>query len=683
MPVAKTKSLDGYQTNVVEDWTDLRDQVYRPSLLPLQTRHSPEDRLLDTRPDPPTLRIRVRDQGEEGSCTGQALAALIDILRIGQMDMGETAQPASARMLFEMAKQQEWRRSPAGDEVFTLRAALKGFYHNGVCSDHDWPYVPGDTKGGLQVDRAKAVRHVTLGAYYRLEPVLNHYHTAIAEVGAIYAAAEIHSGWTRENVRKNGGRILSEPSGSGGHAFVIVGYDDQGFLVLNSWGERWGGFHPTSSVHPLPGIGHWRYQDWADSIRDAWVLRIAAPTPDAFDLTIGTQGLFAGGGRIGQSSTPRADLLGHYIHLDDGDHVETGNYPSTKADVEETFRYLSGARGDGEAQGKCVADDTGHEAPYRHVLIWLTGGVESTKEAFAHAAKVKPRWTRRGIYPINVIWCTDFIEQARVVLGHLFKLAEAQAGGAGEELDVLIERSVQGIGRSFWRDVKRAAKQATRSAGPCTHMIEQASALCETSGTYRLHVVAEGAGAVLLGYFLERLAELPTPAEQRLQASFFNAITTLSLVAPACTVRQFSDSYRSLVAHLGAQETATPKENRRTRSKVALYLPTVALEKRMRVGVYGQSMLHLVANGFEDRDLEARWRVRSSGDLRGPEILGMAPDSFSATRAQVEIDPEFSNVEIKEIGVRADLPDHVGQEEITRNSKVIDAIIRRIGPSSR
>ncbi|MGI9436365.1 MAG: C1 family peptidase [Geminicoccaceae bacterium] len=679
LPAATKRSVDGYQTNVVKDWTDLRDQIYRPSLLQLRAKTSPDELLFDRNAASGRLRIRIRNQGDEGSCTGQALAALIDILRLGQSANDETAPPASARMLFEMAKQEDRGREGNGEQVYTLRAALKGFYHNGVCPEDVWPYVDGDPRGKLQVDRAKAARSVSLGAYYRLEPILNHYHTAIAEVGAIYVAAETHVGWSRKHVTEHEGRIASMHTGTGGHAFVIVGYDETGFLVLNSWGEEWGGFRPSRQSTPLPGIAHWSYEDWADSIRDAWVLRVAAPTPDAFNLTIGTQGLFAGSSALGSSSTPRAELIGHYVHFDDGTHVTKGNYPSSKESVAETFRYLRGEKGDGKAQGKTVVEEDKSARPYQHVLLWLAGGIESTKQAFTYAAKMKPRWTERGIYPINVIWCTDFVEQAKVVLDHVFKLAEAQAGETAAELDFLIEQKMQGIGRAFWRDVQRAATEAAGYKGSFFHLLEQASAACQGCGNYKLHIVAEGAGAVLLGSLLDRLHKGATPEDSALQPAFFAAVDTLSLVAPACTVRAFGNQYRGLIDHLQSKEMDRPREARRKRPKVALYVPTVALEKRMRVGLYGKSMLHLIANGFEDRNDLDVWRERSSGDLRGPELLGMAVDSDSATKTLIEVDPDFAMVQVDQIGPRADLPDTVGHEEITRNPKVVEAILRRIG----
>ena len=81
-------------------------------------------------------------------------------------------------------------------------------------------------------------RNRPLGAYFRV----NHrdlvaMHSAIAEVGILYATATVHSGW--DSVGADG-LIPWEQRRTGGHAFAIVAYDEQGFWIQNSWGPDWG-----------------------------------------------------------------------------------------------------------------------------------------------------------------------------------------------------------------------------------------------------------------------------------------------------------------------------------------------------------------------------------------------------------------------------------------------------------
>src|SRR3546814_7327190 len=60
---------------------------------------------------------------------------------------------------------------------------------------------------------------------------------ALSEAGILYASAPVHEGW--QQVGRDGIVPYSKTL-IGGHAFDIVGFDDRGFWVQNSWGPKWG-----------------------------------------------------------------------------------------------------------------------------------------------------------------------------------------------------------------------------------------------------------------------------------------------------------------------------------------------------------------------------------------------------------------------------------------------------------
>ena len=331
--------------NVLSDATDLRDRIYEPALLDLALSMEPSGK--DISP--------IRDQGQEGACTGFALSSAITLMnrqRHQKLNPPQTTPTASPRMLYEMAKiNDEW---PGEDyEGSSIRGALKGFYNNGACSDDVAPYKDGDKNWYLKVKHAKDARKLGLGAYYRLRPEIIDYHAALNEAGVIYVSAMIHRGW--QNPPK--GDIKPSHLTEGGHAFIIVGYDEAGFLIQNSWGEDWGGFDGK------PGIARWRYEDWSATVMDAWVLRLAVPTPDAFDLTVTeptpeAESLF---GTQNVRAPRHEDIIGHIIHLDDGKLKETGKYPTPITTIRETANFL--------------ADETlTADRDYKHLMFYAHGG---------------------------------------------------------------------------------------------------------------------------------------------------------------------------------------------------------------------------------------------------------------------------------------------------------------------
>jgi hypothetical protein len=597
------KSDDGFVLATVErDRPDLRDLTYGPSLRALPRRLDPPSHLIAALRNRRRVTNIVRNQllgGEAGtsSCTAQALASVIDILRAvdGAGDMQVLGDlRVSAEMLYaegRLIEAAELGRSQPADGLNSLRSAIKAYYHNGVCTEDDWRRgKSARIEGGHAVAVAKAARNITLGAYYRVRPRLNDYHTALNDVGAIFAAAEIHAGWDTDAVSGNQGRInIAGAAGGlvGIHAFVIVGYDQEGFLVLNSWGPVWGGFRPRSVTYGRgwPGIGHWSYQDWAERVIDGWVLRLGVPTSNAFEYTLGEQGLGAFvSAAIRSGSTPRYELIGHYVHLDDGAFVRTGAFPSDKASIEATVALLNNRRKPVKSR-KTGADQ---KRIYDKVLLWIAGGNEMTKDAITDAVVAKPYWVSQNVYPITVLWCSDFIEQTIVVLDRLFDAALEKTGKPGPDLDRRIEIEARGIGRAFWRDIKRSSKCAAapgdgRSAPGGMH--EAVAALMELDPRIELHVVAEGAGAILLADCFESLARATADATTK---GLIDRIATLILLAPACTTTVLEDTLL--------------RWSKTTKRKILLLTPSAATSRRMVTGLYGGSIIELVQRSFEEEE---------------------------------------------------------------------------------
>lgn len=138
--------------------------------------------------------LAVRNQLSEGSCTGQALAAVIDMQNVKRRRQG-AAVPwrVSARMLYSSAQTFD---EFADDDLpgSSIRGAIKGFWNRGACSETAMPYLPGLRNDEMTVDVAKDARAIGLGAYFRLEHKLNDHHAALEEADAILVSAMIHDG---------------------------------------------------------------------------------------------------------------------------------------------------------------------------------------------------------------------------------------------------------------------------------------------------------------------------------------------------------------------------------------------------------------------------------------------------------------------------------------------------------
>ncbi len=214
-PTITINSID-YVIEANEDYPDQRDWIYRPTLNAILPEFSyPKD-------------LVILDQGTEGACTGFAVAASINLLN----EKTDQNKKVSARMLYEMAKRHdEWNGEQYSGS--SLRGAIDGWRHMGVCDDEAWPYSNNPKyRGDLTLQRARNAQTNTLGAYYRLKPEIADYHAAVNETGVIACSSKVHKGW--KNPHSGIIEFTSNSVQIGGHAFAVVGYTNQGFWVQNS-----------------------------------------------------------------------------------------------------------------------------------------------------------------------------------------------------------------------------------------------------------------------------------------------------------------------------------------------------------------------------------------------------------------------------------------------------------------
>lgn len=682
------------QKGMREDWVDLRDQPYTPNLAVLRQEFTIDHRVMCELPGTNMRRpfFGIRNQGQSGRCVGHSLANVVDLQRSMQIlrrtgatgddheNKIDTDDPdvVSADMLYRMARfhdlypRVEDIAENRTEGVYSLRSAIKGFYHHGVCLDWPQPNVcredsrwqsdcyiadgPDAKRNFPTVAQAKGARGIGLGAYYRLASVLNHFHAALNDAQAIIVSAKTHDGWMAPVGYGNDGKIAWPPNEgrNGSHAFVIVGYDKHGFHVLNSWGEHWGGYKGQA------GIGLWSYADWARNVIDGWVLRLGVHAPNAFGESIGEYGTKGLTGRIASGSTPCLELIGHYMHLDDGMHVSTGAYPSFDDGWSTTHRYLRET-----FKTSQYADLPSDKPRYKGVLVWIPGSFEGIKQAFGAAAQRKNQIKSMGLYPYNLFWCNGFAEKSIEVLQGLFKSCEEQAGSTAQHLDTLIEDEVRGVGRAIWRDMEMAAKRAitglrelpiesvreidegNAAPGHIADFFEELLDLVESS-KIELHIVTEGAGVLILHEALAYLStkRLRTRGAEGTAGLPQDLISSLHFVLPAIGLPRARDQVLPLIA---AMNTGAEK-------RAHVYVPDAELEGRVCFGAYGKSILQLVSRAFEDRmrGTGPASNGAASGVGKPRKFLGMAdgPDGAGLTdegtvvRLNNVSDPQYERIAV-------------------------------------
>lgn len=582
--------------NVRRDTLDFRDRMFEATLIEVPTHLS----LSDYR----KYRIPILDQGEEGACTGFGLATVANYLLTRRKVVPDNA-PVSARMLYEMARRyDEWPGENYSGS--SARGAMKGWQKHGVCRQDAWPPVrkPKDPAGLMQARTADAMRR-PLGAYLRV----NHkdlvaMHSALAEVGALFASATVHQGWSE--VGKKG--IIPYPAPlSGGHAFAIVAYDDEGFWIQNSWGADWG----------LDGYARISYDDWLANGTDVWVARLGAPVV----LRLSESTAIAHSAAAGRSAAySYNDLRPHIVSLgNDGALRPGGDYGTSPAELQHIFE---------SDMPQAMAN-----WPERHVLLYAHGGLVDERSAIQRLADWRATMLDAHIYPISFIWHSDYWSTLTNIVEDAMRRRRPE-GALTAAKDFLLDRLDDTLeivaraltGKASWDEMKENALGASLAGGGALTALDHLAKLRERM-PFKLHVIGHSAGSIFHAPLVRLLTAPAGPIKSgylRGKKGLGIGVDTCTLWAPACTTQLFKDAY-------------LPSVRNGSIGRLALFALDDKAEQDDNVAkIYHKSLLYLVSRAFEESAIGPgtpilgmeKW-LAADADLSGLFTSGKADLVFS------------------------------------------------------
>jgi hypothetical protein len=617
MPVTNYKNM---VLDARPDRLDLRDREYRPHLKSLPPEFPSQSHIENFLPSYRQNQL-ILNQGQEGACTGFGLAATINYLIWRDKIDAEFQQPnfdiknidikaelVSPRMLYHMARvYDEWEGEDYSGS--SCRGAMKGWHRHGVCKSEKWTY---DITGKFVPPKegwADDALSQPLGAYYRI----NHrsvvdMQSALTEVGAIYCSADVHQGWW---LRKHSALSLIEIKNEsiGGHAFCIIGYNDKGFIVQNSWGDSWG----------WNGFAILQYADWVENGRDAWVVSRGVPVTNTLAPTMFSNS------SLQDVATQRKDPAMAAINK-----ALKFNYPANFQakpwSEDQAYGHSLVISNNGRPKHTVIAAENAEqsaqlicfeflnkwlaESPkHRKVMIYAHGGLNDEESSINRVRVLAPYFKANGIYPIFVIWKSGLFETLNNIITEAFsgeiekdpsQNIRAQSvvdwlKNMGDFVQEKSDRAIESIARGvhikgLWSEMKENAIYASdravpgfaqNKAGKAGAMVILASALQKLTKKFEgleVHMAGHSAGSILLGEWLKEINK------RKLK------VKTISLYAPACTI-EF------------ANKTFVKASENNIFAKQNLYIHNMddEREKADNTGnVYQKSLLYLVSRALED-----------------------------------------------------------------------------------
>jgi C1A family cysteine protease len=216
----------------VHDLPDTRDLAYSAPLLRFPRGLPP---FVDLRSKCPP----VYDQGQLGSCTGNAIAGAVEF---DQHKQGRKEFIPSR--LFIYYNERVIERTVSQDSGAQVRDGIKSVAKLGAPPEAVWPYIISKFSQKPPNAAYRDAKDDLVTSYSRVPQELNQMQGCLAEGYPFVFGFTVYSSFEGDDVAKTG--IVPMPTSGGkvvgGHCVVAVGYDDKKrmFIIRNSWGADWG-----------------------------------------------------------------------------------------------------------------------------------------------------------------------------------------------------------------------------------------------------------------------------------------------------------------------------------------------------------------------------------------------------------------------------------------------------------
>jgi C1A family cysteine protease len=174
----------------------------------------------------------VYDQGNLGSCTANAVVGAYQYLN----------KKHYGSRLFLYYNTRLLDKTINYDAGSTLTQTINAAKRYGICPENNWVYNPPRFKRRPTTIAYNNAKKNVIQDSEPLMPTVTQLKACLAEGYPFICGIMVYSSFLSGDVKKTGKVPLPKPGEEilGGHAIVCVGYNQDGWIMRNSWGPKWG-----------------------------------------------------------------------------------------------------------------------------------------------------------------------------------------------------------------------------------------------------------------------------------------------------------------------------------------------------------------------------------------------------------------------------------------------------------
>lgn len=229
---------------------------------------------------PPSVDLRpgcspVMDQGDTSSCTANSAAGCMEFLELAELkakvqapeEFDPTTFETHSR-LFIYYNERRIEGTTQEDSGATIADSVQSLSQYGSCPESLWPFNPHALFNKPNKTAYQEGSSHKISTYMRCND-LGDIKASLAEGFPVLIGITVYDSMMSDDVAATGIVPMPGPDDQveGGHAVLVVGYDDskQWVIVRNSWGQGWG----DKGYFYLP----YAYLQDPDLAEDFWTVR--------------------------------------------------------------------------------------------------------------------------------------------------------------------------------------------------------------------------------------------------------------------------------------------------------------------------------------------------------------------------------------------------------------------------